>query len=112
MPNELGAGKPKAAKRSIMANFVKAGVLGVVFAIITVAAKNQLPAIFTEKLEVEAEFLDGISIINIGCYNVVGLPIGALLSYKFKLGIWNALLVEERINYMGMAQRSPKKVPN
>ena len=55
MPNELGAGKPKAAKRSIMANFVKAGVLGVVFAIITVAAKNQLPAIFTEKLEVEAE---------------------------------------------------------
>lgn len=28
-----------------------------------------------------------VSMINIGCCYVVGLPIGALLGYEFKLGI-------------------------
>ncbi|KAL3515210.1 hypothetical protein ACH5RR_022112 [Cinchona calisaya] len=122
--NELGAGKPKAVKRAILVNLVKAGLLGFVFGIIVVATRNQFPAIFTDKLEVKREtsklgyilaltiFLTGfqqvlqgvavgagwqflVSMINIGCYYIVGVPTGALLGYRFKLGvqgIWWATL--------------------
>lgn len=37
-----------------------------------------------------------VALINIGCYYIVGLPIGALLGYKFKhgaRGIWIGMLI-------------------
>lgn len=37
-----------------------------------------------------------VALINIGCYYIVGLPIGAILGYKFKhgaRGIWIGMLI-------------------
>uniref|UniRef100_A0A5B6YM17 Uncharacterized protein n=1 Tax=Davidia involucrata TaxID=16924 RepID=A0A5B6YM17_DAVIN len=37
-----------------------------------------------------------VALINVGCYYVIGLPVGALLGYVFKLsvrGIWSGMLV-------------------
>lgn len=37
-----------------------------------------------------------IALINVGCYYILGLPIGALLGYEFKLGVqgvWIGMLI-------------------
>lgn len=36
-----------------------------------------------------------VAFINVGCYYIIGLPIGAVLGYKFDLGvkgIWSGML--------------------
>lgn len=122
--NELGAGKPKAAKLSIVVHMLTTGVLGIIFASTILATRNQFPRVFTDKPQVIKEtsklgyllaasvFLNGIqpvllgvavgagwqfpvAILNVICYYGIGLPIGALLGFKFKLGvhgIWWAML--------------------
>ncbi|XAR59517.1 hypothetical protein NMG60_11015375 [Bertholletia excelsa] len=123
--NELGAGHPKAAKFSTVVTTFTSAILGIIFTAVVLATKNEFPKLFTEKPLVMKEtsklgyflaatillnsiqpVLHGVAVgagwqflvasINIGCYYVVGLPIGALLGYAFKLrvkGIWMGMLV-------------------
>ncbi|KAL3538939.1 hypothetical protein ACH5RR_002305 [Cinchona calisaya] len=114
--NELGAGNPKAAKFSTVVTIATSTVFGIIFTIIVLATNSQFPKIFSDKPEVIKEtsklgyflaasiFLNSIqpvlhgvavgagwqfsvALVNVGCYYVFGLPFGALLGYKFKLGV-------------------------
>ncbi|KAL7236721.1 hypothetical protein ACSBR1_019927 [Camellia fascicularis] len=123
--NELGAGRPKAAKFSIAVTVLTSATFGVLFTVVILVTKNDFPKLFTTKplvLEKTSKLgyflaatiflnsiqpvLHGVAVgagwqflvafINTGCYYVVGLPIGALLGYVFKLsakGIWAGMLV-------------------
>ncbi|CDO97089.1 unnamed protein product [Coffea canephora] len=122
--NELGAGRPKAAKFSTVVAVTTSTIFGIIFTVIILATKGQFPRIFSDKPEVIREtsklgyflaatvFLNSIqpvlhgmavgagwqfsvALVNAGCYYVFGLPFGALLGYKFKLGvkgIWAGML--------------------
>ncbi|KAK4340307.1 hypothetical protein RND71_041769 [Anisodus tanguticus] len=122
--NELGAGNPKAAKFTVGVNVLISAILGVFFAVIILATKNQFPRMFSKEQHVISEtsklsyilaltiFISSIqpvlhgvaigagwqflvAIVNFGCYYGLGLPIGALLGYKFNLGVqgvWSAML--------------------
>ncbi|KAF5951620.1 hypothetical protein HYC85_009564 [Camellia sinensis] len=122
--NELGAGRPTAAKFSVAVSVVTSTFFGILFTAAILAAKSYFPKMFTGKHEVIREtsklgyflaatillnsiqpVLHGVAVgagwqfsvalINIGCYYVFGLPFGALLGYKFKLGIegiWSGML--------------------
>ncbi|RAL49363.1 hypothetical protein DM860_012796 [Cuscuta australis] len=122
--NELGAGRPDAAKFSITVNTVTSAILGTVFTVIVASTVHQFPRMFTKNEEVMKTtsklgyllaatiFLNsvqpvfhGVAVgagwqhivagVNLVSYYVVGLPIGALLGYKFHLGvkgIWSAML--------------------
>ncbi|KAK4847266.1 hypothetical protein QYF36_000193 [Acer negundo] len=123
--NELGAGNPEAAKFSIVVAVLTSAGIGVLFTAVALATKNQLPKLFTEQPKVikatsklgyflaATIFLNSIqpvlhgvavgvgwqftvALINIVSYYIIGLPISALLGYKFKLGvqgIWSGLLI-------------------
>ncbi|KAJ8621056.1 hypothetical protein MRB53_029585 [Persea americana] len=122
--NELGAGHPKAAKLSVAVAVTISALLGVLFMVVILITQSDFPKLFTEKPEVVREtsklgyllaatiFLNSIqpvlhgvaigagwqslvALINTGCYYLFGLPIGAILGYKFKLnaaGIWSGML--------------------
>lgn len=114
--NELGAGNPKAAKFSISVNVLTSAVIGLIFSATILATRKQFPRLFTNEQHVIKEtsklgyilaaiiFLNGIqpvllgvavgagwqlqvALISIGCYYGFGLPLGALLGYKFKFGV-------------------------
>lgn len=123
--NELGAGDAKAAKFSVVINVFTSTVIGIIFTAAVAATTNDFPKIFTNQQEVMTEtsklgyylaatiFLNSIqpvlhgvavgagwqffvAIVNVGCYYALGLPIGALLGFKFKLGalgIWIGMLI-------------------
>ncbi|GAB4837939.1 hypothetical protein Ancab_027467 [Ancistrocladus abbreviatus] len=123
--NELGAGNAKAAKFSILVTTLTSAVLGLVFTSIILGFKNQFPKLFSKDSVIIDEttklgyfvaatiflnsiqpVLHGVAVgagwqflvawINVGCYYVVGLPVGALLGYKFDLsvrGIWSGMLI-------------------
>ncbi|CAN1348988.1 Protein DETOXIFICATION 33 [Linum perenne] len=123
--NELGAGNHKAAKFSVVLTIVTSTVIGAIFTGVVLATKDEFPKLFTSKPEVIEEasklgyflaatiFLDSIlpvlhgvavgagwqfqvALVNIVCYYVFGLPIGAVLGYKFDFGvkgIWSGMLI-------------------
>ncbi|CAN1337352.1 Protein DETOXIFICATION 33 [Linum perenne] len=123
--NELGAGNHKAAKFSVVLTIVTSTVIGAIFTGVVLATKNEFPKLFTTKHEVIEEasklgkflaatiFLNSITpvlhgvavgagwqfqvaFVNIVCYYVFGLPIGAVLGYKFDFGvkgIWSGMLI-------------------
>ncbi|XP_047323631.1 protein DETOXIFICATION 33-like [Impatiens glandulifera] len=122
--NELGAGRPKPAKFSVVVAVFTSTVFGIVFTAAIIATKNYFPNVFTSDEDVKREtsklgyylaatillnsiqpVLHGVAVgagwqlsvalINTGCYYVFGLPLGALLGYKFQLGvsgIWLGML--------------------
>ncbi|CAN4112315.1 unnamed protein product [Withania somnifera] len=122
--NELGAGNPKGAKFTVAVNILMTTIIGAVFSVIILATKGQFPRVFSKEQNVISEtsklgyilastifvtsiqtVLLGVAIgagwqflvalINIGCYYGLGLPIGAMLGYKFNFGIqgvWCAML--------------------
>ncbi|XP_058081374.1 protein DETOXIFICATION 33-like [Magnolia sinica] len=122
--NELGAGHPKAAKFSVAVTAAASALVGVLFMAAVLIAKSDFPKLFTEKPEVIREtsklglllaatillnsiqpVLQGVAVgagwqfsvafVNIGCYYFIGLPLGGLLGFKFKLGvvgIWSGML--------------------
>jgi multidrug resistance protein, MATE family len=53
--NELGAGKPEAAKFAIVVNTLVSAMIGLVCSAAVVASKNQFPFIFTNKPDVIKE---------------------------------------------------------
>ncbi|XP_059638719.1 protein DETOXIFICATION 33-like [Cornus florida] len=122
--NELGAGRPIAAKFSVAVTAVTSTIFGIFFMAVDLIAKSYIPKIFTKNPEVIREtsklsyflaatillnsiqpVLHGVGIgagwqfsialINTGCYYIFGLPLGALLGYRFKLGIqgiWSGMI--------------------
>lgn len=122
--NELGARHPKSAAFSVVVVTSWSFILSVIAAVIVLALRNLISYAFTEG-EVVAEavsdlcpllalslilngiqpVLSGVAVgcgwqtfvayVNIGCYYIVGVPLGALLGFYFKLGakgIWSGML--------------------
>lgn len=48
MSNELGAGRPKAAKFAVIMSVLTSGLLGVIFMVVVLIARKHLPKFFTE----------------------------------------------------------------
>ncbi|KAM7274050.1 hypothetical protein ACFE04_028714 [Oxalis oulophora] len=122
--NELGRGRSKAAKFSIVVAVLTSLAIGIVLFLIFLCAKGKLSYIFTDSEEVSAAVADlspllafsillnsvqpvlsGVAVgagwqstvayVNIGCYYLIGIPVGALLGYVFNLhvkGVWIGML--------------------
>ncbi|KAF3784191.1 DETOXIFICATION 37 protein [Nymphaea thermarum] len=122
--NELGAGNPKAASFSVVIVVLVSLVVSAICAAIVLALRHVISYAFTEGETVAAAVSDlcpllaltlllngiqpvlsGVAVgcgwqafvayVNVGCYYVVGIPLGALLGFKFDLGakgIWSGML--------------------
>ncbi|KAI3957519.1 hypothetical protein MKX01_001878 [Papaver californicum] len=121
--NELRAGNPKAAKFSVGVAVCTSAFFGILFMIAVLATKDNFPKLFTTEpivvhetsklgyflaativassvqpvlhgVAVGAGWQSMVAFINVVCYYVFGLPIGAILGYKFNLGgIWTGMLI-------------------
>nr|XP_020154458.1 uncharacterized protein LOC109739837 isoform X2 [Aegilops tauschii subsp. strangulata] len=123
--NELGANKPKAARFSVIIAVSTSAAIGAVFLAVFLAWRTELPRFFSDNEEVVSEaaklgyllaatiFLNSIqpvltgvvigagwqtlvAFINIGCYYLVGIPLGFLFGFKLKLGalgIWAGMSI-------------------
>ncbi|XP_042509533.1 protein DETOXIFICATION 33-like [Macadamia integrifolia] len=114
--NELGAGKPGAAKFSVLVVSTTSIAIGLVCMALVLGTRDHFPYLFSNSAEVRKEVtnlapllattvllnslqpvLSGVAIgagwqalvayINIGCYYMVGLPAGLLLGFKFGFGV-------------------------
>ncbi|KAM0832541.1 hypothetical protein ACQ4PT_064834 [Festuca glaucescens] len=122
--NELGAGNPKSAFFSVWVVTVLCGAISVILAIVILCLRNYISYLFTEgetvsnavadlcPLLVITLILNGIqpvlsgvavgcgwqqfvAYVNIGCYYIVGVPLGVVLGFVFKLGvkgIWGGMI--------------------
>ncbi|ERN13766.1 hypothetical protein AMTR_s00049p00189540 [Amborella trichopoda] len=122
--NELGAGHPRTAKFSVVVMLITAFIIGLVLSMILLATRNQWPKAFTSSQTVEKlvseltpllcisivvnnvqPVLSGVAIgagwqaivayVNVGCYYVVGIPLGLILGYALNFGvtgIWYGML--------------------
>lgn len=122
--NELGAGNAKAAKFATIVSVAQSTVIGVLFCVIIMIFHDQFAYIFTSSTVVlqavdNMSFLLAITIllnsvqpvlsgvavgsgwqafvayVNIGCYYVIGLPLGILMGWVFKsgvTGIWGGMI--------------------
>ncbi|KAK3012032.1 hypothetical protein RJ639_011363 [Escallonia herrerae] len=122
--NELGAGHPRAAAFSVLMVNTVSFIVAVVEAIIVLSLRHVISYAFTSG-EVVAKavselcpllaitlllngvqpVLSGVAVgcgwqafvayVNVGCYYVVGIPLGCLLGFKFDLGakgIWSGMI--------------------
>ncbi|KAK1303702.1 Protein TRANSPARENT TESTA 12 [Acorus calamus] len=114
--NELGAGRPRAAKLSILVVVLSSALLGLFFLALVLALRDVYGLPFTNSPEVARAVsrvavifsitlllnsiqpvLTGVAVgagwqwlvayINVGCYYIVGLPLGFLLGSVFDLGV-------------------------
>ncbi|XP_010941865.1 protein DETOXIFICATION 33 isoform X1 [Elaeis guineensis] len=122
--NELGANHPKAAKFAVVVSVSTSVFFGLIFMVMVLIFREHAPKLFTNVPELVREtsklgyllgvtiFLNSIqpvlsgvaigagwqtlvAVINIACYYLIGLPIGALLGFKLELrewGIWVGML--------------------
>lgn len=122
--NELGRGNSKAARFSIVNIVLTSFAIGFVLFIFFLFFRGRLAYIFTESSEVAAAVADlspllalsilmnsvqpvlsGVAVgagwqsivayVNIACYYLVGVPVGAVLGYGFNLqvkGVWIGML--------------------
>ncbi|KGN43525.1 protein DETOXIFICATION 40 [Cucumis sativus] len=122
--NELGSRHPKSAAFSVVVVTVVAFIISFFCAVIVLALRNVISYTFTEGPVVAAAVSDlcpllaltlllngiqpvlsGVAVgcgwqafvayVNVGCYYVVGVPLGALLGFYFKLGakgIWLGMI--------------------
>ncbi|KAL8545529.1 hypothetical protein ACS0TY_005617 [Phlomoides rotata] len=122
--NELGAGNPRAAKFSVVVVSITTILIGVVCSAVVFATKDYFPYLFTNSDAVAKEttrlaillaltvllnglqpVLSGVAVgagwqsvvayINIGCYYIVGLPLGIVLGFVFNFGatgIWGGMI--------------------
>ncbi|XP_057425044.1 protein DETOXIFICATION 27-like [Lotus japonicus] len=122
--NELGAGNGKSAKFAMQVSVVQSTVIGVVFCVLIMIFHDQFAYIFTSSSSV-LQAVDGMSYllavtillnsvqpvlsgvavgsgwqafvayINIGCYYLIGLPLGILMGWVFDTGvagIWGGMI--------------------
>ncbi|KAI3964183.1 hypothetical protein MKW92_047643 [Papaver armeniacum] len=122
--NELGAGNGKAAKFATKVSVVTSLIIGIFFCTLIMIFHDKLALIFTSSdivlhavdnlafllactilLNSIQPVLSGVAVgsgwqarvafINIGCYYVIGLPLGATLGWVFHLGvpgIWSGMI--------------------
>lgn len=122
--NELGAGHPRATKFSVIIVVATSLSIGIICMVIVLLVKNKFAVLFTDSEVVMAAVsklatllgvtmllnsvqpvLSGVAVgggwqaliayINLGCYYVVGVPVGLLLGYKFDFGvkgIWSGMI--------------------
>ncbi|XP_030452815.2 protein DETOXIFICATION 24-like [Syzygium oleosum] len=122
--NELGRGNTKAAKFAIKVIFSTATCFGLVCAVLCLLYSYQIANLFTSNEEVDesvselsyllalsvflntvqpvltgvaigAGWQSGVAFVNIGCYYLIGVPIGAVLGYVAHLevkGIWIGMI--------------------
>ncbi|KAJ8752883.1 hypothetical protein K2173_008618 [Erythroxylum novogranatense] len=113
--NELGLGRPRATKYSVYVTVLQCLVIGLLFMVIIMVAREHFPVIFTNSkilqktvskyayilgvtmvLNSVQPVISGVAVgagwqalvayINVGCYYIFGLPLGFLLGYRAKLG--------------------------
>ncbi|RCV42037.1 hypothetical protein SETIT_9G183000v2 [Setaria italica] len=122
--NELGAGNPKSAYFSVWVVTAVSTLITIILSIVILCLRNYVSYLFTEGEVVSNAVADlcpllaitiilngiqpvlsGVAVgcgwqqfvayVNIGCYYVVGVPLGALLGFVFKLGvkgIWGGMI--------------------
>ncbi|KAL3838348.1 hypothetical protein ACJIZ3_022939 [Penstemon smallii] len=122
--NELGAGNAIAAKFSVVVVSITSMLIAVVCMTIIIATRDIFPYLFTNSEAVAKEttrlsillaltvllnglqpVLSGVAVgagwqgivayINIGCYYIIGLPLGIILGFVFdfgSMGIWGGMV--------------------
>ncbi|PON46871.1 Multi antimicrobial extrusion protein [Parasponia andersonii] len=122
--NELGAGNGKGAKFATIVSVTQSTLIGLVFCVLIVIFRDKIAYIFSSSADVlravdELSFLLAITIllnsvqpvlsgvavgsgwqatvayINLGCYYIIGLPLGFLMGWIFHLGvagIWGGMI--------------------
>lgn len=122
--NELGAGNPKSAAFSVLVVTMLSFIISVILAIVILCLRDYISYIFTEGETVAQAVSDlcpllaitlilngiqpvlsGVAVgcgwqafvayVNVGCYYVVGVPLGVLLGFTFDLGakgIWSGMI--------------------
>lgn len=122
--NELGAGKGKAAKFATQVSVAQSTVIGLIFCVLIMIFHNYIAYIFTTSpsvlqavdnmafllavtilLNSIQPVLSGVAVgsgwqayvayINIGCYYLIGLPLGIVMGWVFKsgvTGIWGGMI--------------------
>jgi len=122
--NELGAGNPKSAYFSVWVVTALSALISIIISIVILCLRNYISYLFTEGEVVSNAVADlcpllavtlilngiqpvlsGVAVgcgwqqfvayVNIGCYYIVGVPLGALLGFVFKLGvkgIWGGMI--------------------
>ncbi|XP_052201648.1 protein DETOXIFICATION 27-like [Diospyros lotus] len=122
--NELGAGRGKAARFATLVSVVQSTVIGLIFCAFIMIFHDKFALIFTSSADV-LDAVDNLSVllavtillnsvqpvlsgvavgsgwqskvayINLGCYYMVGLPIGVVMGWVFHLGvegIWGGMI--------------------
>ena len=122
--NELGAGNPKSAAFSVIIVNIYSLITCVILAIVILACRDVLSYAFTEGKEVSdavsdlcpllavtlvlngiQPVLSGVAVgcgwqtfvakVNVGCYYIIGIPLGALFGFYFNFGakgIWTGMI--------------------
>ncbi|XP_021743209.1 protein DETOXIFICATION 29-like [Chenopodium quinoa] len=122
--NELGAAHPRAAKFSVLVSVVISLLVGLIMSLVLIIYRSNYPAVFTSSKEVQdivynltpllaisiavnniQPVLSGVAIgagwqafvayINVGCYYILGIPLGLSLGYALDFGvkgIWFGML--------------------
>lgn len=122
--NELGAGNPKSAAFCVIIVNIVSFIIAVVEAMVVLALRNVISYAFTSGETVAnavselcpflavtlilngvQPVLSGVAVgcgwqafvayVNVGCYYVVGIPLGCLLGFKYDLGakgIWSGMI--------------------
>jgi len=122
--NELGAGNGRGAKFAVFVSASTSSVIGIVFLVLILVFRQDFALVFTSsttiidavsKLAILLAFtillnsvqpvLSGVAVgsgwqayvawINMGCYYVIGVPLGVLLGWVFNLnvlGIWMGMI--------------------
>ncbi|KAH9690545.1 protein DETOXIFICATION 27 [Citrus sinensis] len=114
--NELGAGNGKGAGFATIVSVAQSTLIGLILCVIIMILHDKVALIFTSSNDVLAEVdklsfllaitillnsvqpvLSGVAIgsgwqatvayINLGCYYIIGLPLGFLIGWVFKLGV-------------------------
>ncbi|RDX86445.1 Protein DETOXIFICATION 27 [Mucuna pruriens] len=114
--NELGAGKGKAAKFATQVSVAQSTVIGLIFCVLIMIFHDYLAYIFTTSSSVLhavdnmsfllaftillnsiQPILSGVAVgsgwqayvayINLGCYYLIGLPLGIIMGWVFKTGV-------------------------
>ncbi|CBI22677.3 unnamed protein product, partial [Vitis vinifera] len=122
--NELGYGHPRAAKYSVFVAVSQSLLIGIFCMVVVLLARDYIAIIFTTNKEMQEAvshlaYLLGVTMllnslqpvfsgvavgggwqamvayINLGCYYILGIPLGYLLGYKAKLGVqglWGGMI--------------------
>ncbi|XP_073119379.1 protein DETOXIFICATION 35-like [Henckelia pumila] len=114
--NELGKGRPRAAKYSVYVTLFQSLLIGILCVVVILATRNKFSIIFTDSKPMQKAVahlspllgitmllnsiqpvISGVAIgggwqglvayINLACYYIFGLPLGIILGYVAHLGV-------------------------